>query len=154
MFKNALKNCKTEEENENKEIWEETYDCKMKSKVDKPYDNRMRDTCTMKGSFLPKVEIKKIDGTTVKTWLIQLEQYFMLHQVPQDKKVALTALHMENEQFQWYQGMRRKRVVGIPYTWENLVRDITTQYDDIQDRVYFSQLTRTKQVGSVMDYTL
>ena len=42
----------------------------------------------------------------------------------------------------------------IPYTWENLVRDITTKYDDLWDRDYFSQLTRIKQVGSVMDYTL
>ena len=25
----------------------------------------------------------------------------------------------------------------IPYTWENLVRDITTQYDDIWDRDYY-----------------
>ena len=61
-----------------------------------------------------------------------------------DMKVALIVVHMENEQFQWYQGMRRKRVVGTPYTWENLVRDITAQYDDIWDQDYFIQLTKIK----------
>jgi len=154
LLKQVLRTHKTDEEIENREEKEETYDYKMKGKVDEPYESKMRDTSTIKGFFLPKVEIKKFDGTDVRTWLSQLEQYFMLHQVPQDKKVALASLHMENEQFQWYQWVRRKRVARTPYTWENLVRDITAQYDDIWDRDYFSQLTKIKQVGPVMDYIL
>jgi len=64
---------KTEEEIKNIEIGEETYDYKMKGKVEEPYENKMRDTSTMKGSFLPKVEINKFDGTDARTWLSQLE---------------------------------------------------------------------------------
>jgi len=41
----------------------------MKGKVKEPYGNKMRDTYTMKGGFLTKVEIKKFNGTNVKTWL-------------------------------------------------------------------------------------
>ena len=60
---------KTKGENENKEIGKETYDGRMKGEVDEPYGNRMRDTCTMKGSFFNKVKIAKFNGTDVKTWL-------------------------------------------------------------------------------------
>jgi len=64
---------KIEGENENKGIQEETDDRKMKDKVEQTYGNIMSDTCTMKGGFLTKVEIKKFNGTNAKTWLTQLE---------------------------------------------------------------------------------
>jgi len=97
MFKQAIKASMIEGGKEHKETWEEPYDHKKKGKLGETHEDRIRDNNTMRGSFLPKVDIKKFDGTNVKTWLSQFEQYFMLHQVPQDKKVALAALHMENE---------------------------------------------------------
>jgi len=44
----------------------------MKGKLEKPYENRMRDT-NMKGTFLPKLKVKIFDGIDVRTWLSQLE---------------------------------------------------------------------------------
>ena len=56
LLKHVLKTSKTDEEIENREVGEDTYDYKMKGKVDELYENKRRDTSTMKGIFLPKVE--------------------------------------------------------------------------------------------------
>eukprot|EP01018_Ginkgo_biloba_P025783 Gb_01620 [translate_table: standard] len=69
LLKHVLKTNKINEEIENREVGEETYDYKMKGKVNEPYKNKMRDTSTMKGIFFAKMEIKKFDGTNVRTWL-------------------------------------------------------------------------------------
>ena len=112
------------------------------------------ETYAIKGNYLPRVEIKKFNGTLVRLWLNQLEQYFLLHQVPHDKRVNLTALHMGNKPFQWYQWVRRWKAVVIPYIWDNFVEDITAQYDNVWDQDYFSQLAKIRQMGTVMEYTL
>ena len=44
LLKHVLKIGKIEEEIENRETREETYDYKMKGKLDEPYENIMRDT--------------------------------------------------------------------------------------------------------------
>jgi len=76
LLKHVLKTNKIKEKIENREVGEEPYDYKMKGKLDEPYENRMRDT-SMQGTILPNVEIKKFDGIDVRTWISQLEQYFM-----------------------------------------------------------------------------
>eukprot|EP01018_Ginkgo_biloba_P032357 Gb_17123 [translate_table: standard] len=49
---------------------------------------------------------------------------------------------MDKKSFQWYQGVRQKRVVGFPYLWENLVINFTTQYDNVREQDNFSQLIK------------
>ena len=83
----------------------ENSDTKGKMKLEDTYRIKggLDETYAIKGNYLPRVEIKKFDGTSVRLWLNQLEQYFLLHQVPHDKRVTLAALHMDNKPFQWYQ---------------------------------------------------
>lgn len=82
-----------------------------------------------------------------------MEQYFNLHQVPIDKKITLASLHMDTEPFQWYQWMKKKWG-GLSYRWDNFMDDIIAQYDNVWEADYFSQLTKIRQIGSMMDYTL
>ena len=48
----------------------------------------------------------------------------------------------------------KKKWGGLSYRWDNFVDDIIAQYDNVLEADYFSQLTKIRQVGSVMDYTL
>ena len=51
----------------------------------------------------PKMELKKFDGTKVFTWLNQMEQYFELHNIMDDKKmIHIATLNFETKPYQWY----------------------------------------------------
>eukprot|EP01018_Ginkgo_biloba_P040048 Gb_05481 [translate_table: standard] len=106
----------------------------------------------VKGNYLPRVVIQKFDRRDVRTWISKMEQYFSLHQISIDKRIILTSLHMETESFQWYQWMK-KRWARLSYRWENFVEDLAAQYDNIWEDEYFNQLTKVKQMGSIMEYT-
>eukprot|EP01018_Ginkgo_biloba_P025390 Gb_18447 [translate_table: standard] len=60
---------------------------------------------------------------------------------------------VEIRKFDGIEWIRRKWGAGIPYAWKKFVVDITTQYDNVWEKDYFSQLTKIRQTGTVMDYT-
>jgi hypothetical protein len=54
---------------------------------------------------LPKVELRKFDGTKVFTWVNQIEQYFEMHNIMDDKQmIHIETLNFEIKPYQWYHG--------------------------------------------------
>ena len=51
---------------------------------------------------IPKIDMMKFDGKDSITWILQMEQYFDLHDVKHTQKVRLATLHLEPNQFLWY----------------------------------------------------
>jgi hypothetical protein len=63
-----------------------------------------------KGVSLPKVELKKFDGTKFFTWENQIEKYFELHNIMDDKKIiSLETLHFEIKTYEWYQWVLKRK---------------------------------------------
>jgi hypothetical protein len=56
-----------------------------------------------RGIKLPKIDMRKFDGKYLITWILQMEQFFDLHRVPNLQKVTIASLYIEPEQFVWYQ---------------------------------------------------
>ncbi len=50
----------------------------------------------------PKIDMRKFDGKDPITWILQMEQFFDLHQVKSLQKVTIDSLYLEPEQFVWY----------------------------------------------------
>jgi gas vesicle protein len=56
----------------------------------------------LKTKHVPKVDMRKFDGKDPITWILQMEQFFDLHNVPHTQKVQIASLYLEPNQFLWY----------------------------------------------------
>jgi hypothetical protein len=60
--------------------------------------------------------MRKFDGKDPITWILQMEQFFDLHNVPHTQKVQIASLYLEPNQFVWY---RRLCSCKSLVTWKN-----------------------------------
>jgi hypothetical protein len=58
----------------------------------------------LKTNHFPKIDMRKFDGKDPITWILQMEQFFDLHDVPHTQKVRISSLYLEPNQFVWYDG--------------------------------------------------
>jgi hypothetical protein len=101
----------------------------------------------------PKIELKKFDGREAFTWVNQIEQYFELHNIMDDKKrIHIETLNFEIKPYQWYQWIVKRQPPLYHYTWGLFTRDLEAQYGKVWEQDYFSQLTRIKHLGDIEDY--
>ena len=56
----------------------------------------------LKTNHVPKIDMRKFDGKDPITWILQMEQFFDLHNVPHTQKVQIASLYLEPNQFVWY----------------------------------------------------
>ena len=52
-----------------------------------------------KTHHVPKIDMRKFDGKDPITWILQMEQYFDLHNVQNTQKVRMATLYLEPNQF-------------------------------------------------------
>jgi hypothetical protein len=103
--------------------------------------------------YFLKIELKKFDGTKFFTWVSQIEQYFELHNITDDKKrIHIETLKFEIKPYQWYQWIVKRKRPLYHYTWGLFTRHLEAQYGKSLEHDYFSQLTRIKHSGDIEDY--
>ena len=56
----------------------------------------------LKTHHVPKIDMRKFDGKDPGTWILQMEQFFDLHNVHNTQKVCIATLYLEPNQFVWY----------------------------------------------------
>ena len=56
----------------------------------------------LKTHHIPKINMRKFDGKDLVTWILQMEQYFDLHNVQNTQKVRIATLYLEKNTFVWY----------------------------------------------------
>jgi hypothetical protein len=53
----------------------------------------------LKTNHFPKIDMRKFDGKDPITWILHMEQFFDLHDVPHTQKVQIASLYLEPNQF-------------------------------------------------------
>jgi hypothetical protein len=53
----------------------------------------------LKTNHVPKIDMRNFDGKDPITWILQMEQFFDLHNVPHTQKVRIASLYLEPNQF-------------------------------------------------------
>ena len=48
----------------------------------------------LKTNHVPKIDMRKFDGKDPITWILQMEQFFDLHNVPHTQKVRIASLYL------------------------------------------------------------
>ena len=56
----------------------------------------------LKTHHVPMIDMRKFDGKDPRTWILQMEQFFDLHNVQNTKKVRIATLYLEPNKFVWY----------------------------------------------------
>jgi hypothetical protein len=103
----------------------------------------------LKTNHFPKIDMRKFDGKDPITWILQMEQFFDLHDVLHTQKVRIASLYLEPNQFVWYRWLcSRKSLV----TWTIFTEEMITQYEDTRSNTFFSQLINLKQKCSVVEH--
>jgi len=88
--------------------------------------------CDPKGIHFTKVELRKFDGTYVFTWVNQIEQYFVLHNIMDNKQIiSLETLYFETKPYQWHQWIVKRNSHSYHYTWGLFTRDLEAQYGNV-----------------------
>jgi hypothetical protein len=103
----------------------------------------------LKTNHVPKIDMRKFDGKDPITWILQMEQFFDLHNVPHTQKVRIASLYLEPNQFVWYRWLcSRKSLV----TWTIFTEAMIAHYEDTRSNTFFSQLINLNQKGSVTEH--
>ena len=69
-----------------------------------------------KNHHIPKMDMRKFDGKDPVTWILQMEQYFDLHNVQNTQKVCIATLHLEQNTFVWYRWIcSRKKILLVNF---------------------------------------
>ena len=55
-----------------------------------------------KTHHVSKIDMRKLDGKDMIIWVLQMEQYFELHNVKQTQKVCIAILYLQSNHFVWY----------------------------------------------------
>jgi hypothetical protein len=103
----------------------------------------------LKTNHVPKIDMRKFDGKDPITWILQMEQFFDLHDVPHTQKVQIASLYLEPNQFVWYRWLcSHKSLV----TWTIFMEEMIVHYEDTRSNTFFSQLINLKKKGSVIEH--
>ena len=93
---------------------------------------------------LPKIDMRKFDVKDPETWILQMENFFDLHDVKNTQKVHIATLYLEPNQFVWYQWLCSRKLI---VTWEIFTEEMIAHYEDTKINTFFSQLINLKQKG-------
>ena len=74
-------------------IVEETHD---ENKINVNHDF-INSNVGLKTHHIPKIDMRKFDGKDIVTWILQMEQYFDLHNVKSTQKVCIETLYFEKK---------------------------------------------------------
>jgi hypothetical protein len=94
----VLKNFVTEKTPESENASHEIHDEDTR-KVNQEWRNS---NFGLKTNHVPKIDMRKFDGKDPITWILHMEQFFDLHNVPHTQKVQIASLYLEPNQFVWY----------------------------------------------------
>ena len=83
------------------------------------------------------------------SWVCRVEQFFHLHQTPEEERVALASFHLEGDAQLWFQLIKQE---GDMMTWQEFCDGLHARYGATQFQDFFGELIKLQQVGSVCDY--
>ena len=77
--------------------------------------------------------MRKFDGKDPINWILQMEQYFDLHEVQLLQKVRIASSYLELDNFLWYKGFcSHKSLV----TWSIFMEEMIAHYEDTKSNTF------------------
>lgn len=89
------------------------------------------------------------DGEEPREWADRREQYFNLHQIPEQQWVDVATMHFTGRAHRWKQGY----LIDKPdITWEELVEAVYKRYDGVGLKLSIREFNKLMQTSTVEKY--
>ncbi|KAL4295662.1 hypothetical protein GQ457_12G011410 [Hibiscus cannabinus] len=103
-------------------------------------------------NFAYKLLCPRFDGDDFRGWISKLEQYFEAENVPENAKVRVVMLHLENKALQWHQFLAKTQRYLNGMAWEDYLKLLRERFAPGGFSDLFSELLALKQSESVEQY--
>lgn len=80
---------------------------------------------------------------------LKCEKYFQLDETPEEWKVTMASLHLDEKAFSWHQALKRK--LGETLTWADYVEVLKVQFGPSYEAP-MEDLMKLRQTGSLDDF--
>ncbi|XP_076952176.1 uncharacterized protein LOC143625820 [Bidens hawaiensis] len=101
-------------------------------------------------SRLAKIEFPKFSGTNIEGWLCRVEHFFSVDATPDNIKVQLAIIHLEDMALLWHQSFVKSRGGSIEgMAWNEYKGFISTRFALIMDQNAMAALASIKHTGSL-----
>ncbi|KAK4253839.1 hypothetical protein QN277_010462 [Acacia crassicarpa] len=97
-----------------------------------------------------KMEFPKYVGDDILTWLLKCERFFELDDTPEESKVKMASLHLDDKTFQWHRALERRLRNRLP-SWDEYAVLFQDNFGPAFENP-MSDLTHLRQIGSLIDY--
>ena len=104
-------------------VVEETHD---ENKINVNHDF-IESNVRFKTHNIPNIDMRMFDGKDPVTWILQMEQYFELHNTQSTQKVHIATLYLEKNQFVLYRWIFSSKPL---VTWSNFMEEMIEHYED------------------------
>ena len=82
-----------------------------------------------------------------------MNKFFEFQNTPEAQKVFLASYHLEGEDNQWWQWIRRTfQEEGRVLSWMNFEEELWARFGPFECKDFDEALSRIRQVGSLRDY--
>jgi len=76
----------------------------------------------LKNHHVPNIDIRKFDGKYLRKWILQMEQFFDIHNVQNTQKVRIANLYSKPNQFVWYRWLlSRKQIFTLAIFMDQMI---------------------------------
>ena len=133
----GLKNLLIERPPESENVSHEIHD----EDIRKMNQDQRNSNFGLKTNPFPNINMRKFYGKDPITWILEMEKFFDLHDVPHTQKVQIASLYLEPNKFVWYRCLfSRKSLV----TWTIFMEEMIAHYEDTRSNTFFIQLINLK----------
>ena len=93
-----------------------------------------------------RLDFPRFNGDNPTGWIYKAEQFFQLHEIPVQDRVALASFHLGGDTHLWYQLLKQELGTVL---WEEFKEGLNSRYGPNQYMDFFAELTRLQQSSSV-----
>ncbi|KAK4253307.1 hypothetical protein QN277_010630 [Acacia crassicarpa] len=97
-----------------------------------------------------KMEFPRYSGDDILTWLLKCERFFELDDTPEESKVKMASLNLDDKTFQWHRALERRLRNRLP-SWDEYAVLLQDNFGPAFENP-MSDLTHLPQTGSLIDY--
>lgn len=96
-----------------------------------------------------RMDLPKLTKDDVVGWLSKCESYFDLDKTPEENKVTMASLALDEVGYQWYDGLKKSS--RGPISWQDFADGIRVRFSTTLRRP-LEELVQLKQTGSLGEY--
>lgn len=107
------------------------------------------DDSSLSRTFNVKLDLPRFDSSDPHGWIFRAEEYFDFHEMPDDQRVRIVSFTMEDKASEWYQYMKRNRLLG---SWQEFQDSLVLRFRPSKFEDYQGKLAKLTQKTLVADY--